>query len=92
MRRHTKAAIAASLSSVFNWKENWIRVASTLELLVAEHTKYRTRTSAAYDVTIDDQQALSNFVDSLTSLNVREMSEWRSLQNKRIETKSATQE
>src|SRR5215211_4665716 len=42
------AAVAAGMSSAFNWKENWIRRSTTLEFLIAEKTRYETRASPAY--------------------------------------------
>ena len=79
------AAIAAALSNVFNWKENWVRRASTLELLIAERVRYETRTTAAYDVALDDQEALNNFVESTTTLNLMEVSNWEKALSKGAE-------
>ena len=82
------AAISAALSNIFNWKENWVRRASALELLIAEQLKYETRTSAAYDVKVDDQQALNHFVESTTSLNLMEVSNWEKTVNKGAERRT----
>ena len=70
------AAIAASLNNVFHWQEHWIRRASTLEVLEAELLKYETRTSSAYEVKLDEQQALNNFVGATTNFNLQEVSNW----------------
>lgn len=79
------AAVSAGLNNVFNWKDHWVRRASTLEFLIAEKLKYETRTSPIYDLKLDDQQALNNFVEKVTSLNLMEVSNWEKAQSKRVE-------
>lgn len=71
------AAIAVATSNAFNWKENWIRRSSTLELLIAEKLKYETRTSSAYTPNVGDEQALNDFVEKVTALNLTEVSNWQ---------------
>ena len=77
------AAIAATLSSVFHWQENWVRRASTLQALEVELVRYETRTSPAYDVGLSDHQALNNFVENMTGLNLNEVSNWEKVQSKK---------
>jgi putative flippase GtrA len=79
------AAIAATLSNLFHWQENWVRRASTLQALEVELVRYETRTSSAYDVNISDHQALNNFVENMTRLNLNEVSNWGRVQNKKSE-------
>jgi Protein of unknown function (DUF4231) len=76
------ASMAAGLSSVFHWQENWVRRASTLEALRAELLKYKTRTSSAYSSNLDEQSALDNFVTSVLNLTLNELASWRDLQTK----------
>ena len=75
------AAIAATLSNVFHWQENWVRRASTLQAMEAEQLKYETKTSSAYELDLDEQQALTNFVEQITILNLTEVSNWGITQN-----------
>ena len=76
------AAIAATLSNIFHWQENWVRRASTLQALEVELVRYETRTSSAYDVNLDDHTALNHFVENMTGLNLNEVSNWGAVQNK----------
>jgi hypothetical protein len=74
------ASIAAALSAVFRWRENWVLRAHTSEALKRELVKFKARASEAYQVDIEDQKALNNFVTRIESLSMNELSEWRILQ------------
>jgi hypothetical protein len=71
---------------VFKWRENWALRAHTAEALKRELMKYRTRTSQKYNHTIDEQQALDNFVDTIDTLTMNEVTEWRNTQTQISET------
>ncbi len=81
------AAIAASLSSAFNWKENWIRRSTTFEFLLAEKTRYETRSSSAYTMDLSEDEALNNFVQRMTELNLMEVSNWEKAVSNRTESR-----
>ena len=81
------AAIAASLSSAFNWKENWIRRSTTFEFLMAEKTRYETRSSSAYAMDLSEDEALNNFVQNMTELNLMEVSNWEKAISHRTESR-----
>ena len=76
------AAIAAAMSNSFNWKENWIRRSSTLEFMIAEQVRYETRASPAYSLDLSQDEALDNFVQNMTALNLMEVSNWERAFNK----------
>ena len=74
------ASIAAALSAVFRWRENWVLRAHTSEALKRELVKFKARASEAYRADLDDQKVLDNFVTNIESLSMKELSEWRVLQ------------
>jgi hypothetical protein len=74
------ASIAASLNAVFRWRENWTLRAHTSEALKRELVKFQSRASEEYDANLDDQRALTNFVNRTERLSMDEVSEWRILQ------------
>jgi hypothetical protein len=76
------ATIAATLDSIFHWREHWVRRAYTLEALQAELARFETRTST-YGQHLGDEEALSTFVERITTLNVTEVINWGDTQIKR---------
>jgi len=74
------ASVAASLNAVFRWRENWAVRAYTSEALKRELVKFKSRATEEYYASLDDQKALSNFVNRIEQLSMNEVSEWRNLQ------------
>jgi hypothetical protein len=74
------ASIAAGLSAVFRWRENWVLRAHTSEALKRELVKFKARASENYSAALDQQKALDNFVNRIENLSMNEVSEWRVLQ------------
>ena len=71
------AAIAAGLNGVFQWKENYIRFAFTVEAIQSERVKFKTRTTREYAAKLAEHEALENFVTRVETLVLREVSDWR---------------
>ena len=73
------AAMAAALNGAFRPRDNYIRSAYAAETLKSEKFKYETRTTKEYGRTIDEYQALENFVTRIEALMASEVSDWRAL-------------
>lgn len=52
----------------------------TTEALKIELMKYKAHASKKYNQNLDEQEALDNFVDTIDSLTMNEVSEWRNSQ------------
>jgi hypothetical protein len=65
------AAISASASGTFAWRAERDRSLWALELLKAERAKYITRAGPAYALSVDDEDALGNFVIRLERINLQ---------------------
>lgn len=74
------AAVAAGVSAIFHWGEDRTRFASTREALKSERFKFLTRTTEAYQATLDDQQALGHFMARIEGLALHELVEWQQIQ------------
>lgn len=79
------AALLLGLHGIYHWTENYIRNASTSESLKSEKFKFETRSSDEYAVDLDDEAALRNFVARIEGITSHELSEWRSLWQKKTE-------
>ena len=79
-------SIAVGLNAVFKWRDNWATRAHTAEALKRELMKFQSRTSARYSLSLNAQQALENFVESIDSLTMNEVSEWKNMQIQAAET------
>jgi len=71
------ASLFATLIGSYRWREDWIRYAVAAETLRSERTKYTTRTTQDYGLTLTDAEAFDNFVYRVESLAISEVSEWR---------------
>lgn len=71
------AAIVAGISGFWRWQENWIRFGYTAEALKSELVKFETRATEAYRASLNEEQALENFVIRIEDLAIGEVSEWR---------------
>ena len=56
------ASIAAAIIGLWSWQENWVRFAATAEALKSELLRLQTRTSEAYEIRLDEETVLDNFV------------------------------
>lgn len=74
------AAIAVGVVSVFQWRQNWGRFASTAEALEGELLKYQTRTSPGNQPGVPEDVALSNFVNAIQNIIASETSDWHTQQ------------
>ena len=73
-------SIAVGMIAVFKWRENWALRAFTAEALKRELMKFQSRSSKKYHSTLDDQEALDNFVEVIDVLTMNEVSEWKNIQ------------
>jgi hypothetical protein len=71
------ASLFATLIGSYRWREDWIRYAVAAETLRSERTKYITRTTQDYGLSLSDSEAFDNFVYRMESLAISEVSEWR---------------
>jgi hypothetical protein len=71
------ASLFATLVGSYRWREDWIRYAVAAETLRSERTKYVTRTTQDYGLSLSDTEAFDNFVYRMESLAISEVSEWR---------------
>jgi hypothetical protein len=71
------ASLFATLIGSYRWREDWIRYAVAAETLRSERTKYTTRTTQDYGLTLTESDAFDNFVYRVESLAISEVSEWR---------------
>jgi hypothetical protein len=76
------AAMTAALNGAFRPRDNYIRFAYVAETLKSEKFKFETRTTKDYSRTVDEYQALENFVTRIESLMASEVSDWRTLAEK----------
>ena len=79
-------SIAVALNAVFKWRENWALRAYTAEALKRELMKYRARASQKYNQNLNEQEALDNFVDTINTLTMNEVTEWKNIQTQISET------
>ena len=80
-------AIAGGLNNIYRWQENWVRYAASSEFLSMELVRFETRTTEHYEAALDDQAALSNFVQRFQSIAQTEIEEFRSSFAKQDESK-----
>ena len=71
------AALFAALLTNYRWREDWVRYAVAAETLRSEKTKFETRTTQDYALSLPDAVAFDNFVFRMESLAISEVSEWR---------------
>lgn len=79
-------SIAVGLNAVFKWRETWALRAHTAEALKRELMKYRARASQKYNQNFSEQEALDNFVDTIDTLTMNEVTEWKNIQIQVSET------
>jgi Protein of unknown function (DUF4231) len=70
------ASVAAGLSGVFGWRDDWVRFAHTAEALKSERIYFQTRTGERYRRELDDDDVLENLVAAIEQLATSEVSEW----------------
>jgi Protein of unknown function (DUF4231) len=76
------AGIATSISSAFNWHNNWVRFGAAAMSLELALVGFETRGGELYDSNIDDEEALRRFVSQVIRIVGEEAKDWRSeLQN-----------
>jgi hypothetical protein len=71
-------SLITNLDHIFQPKDMYLRFAQISEMLKNELLKYETRTTEKYALTVDDQEALDNFVFVVSILTTSEVSAWRS--------------
>ena len=71
------AAIAIGLLGIFQWRANYVRFSYVCEALKSERLKFETRTTADYDMKLDEHEALGNFVTRMEALVMSEVTDWR---------------
>lgn len=70
------ATVSAAAMASFNWRGNWIRFAATAEALKSERAHFETRTSAAYGLTLSDDEVLEAFVTRTEAITAHETGAW----------------
>lgn len=73
-------SISVGLSAIFKWRENWAIRAYTSEALKRELMKYQARASKKYNETLSEQEVLDTFVETIDTLTMSEVSEWKDMQ------------
>ena len=73
------AAIITGFDGLFQWKDNYIRMAQTAEALKSERIKFLTRTTRRYAKDKDDDKALDNFVSNVERIVLQERTDWVAL-------------
>ncbi len=81
------AAIATGVIGIFQWNESYPRCTYVCEALKSERVRFETRTTKAYTATLDDQQALNNFVTNMENIVLSEITDWRSETQKSVESR-----
>jgi hypothetical protein len=71
------AAIITALNGLYQWRENYARVAYVGQMLESEKVKFLTRSSGRYKPEISEQEILNNFVTRIESICLKETSDWR---------------
>jgi len=70
------AAIITGLDGLYQWKDNYIRMAQSAEALKSEKIKFLTRTTRRYSKDKNIEQALDNFVSSVERIVLQERTDW----------------
>jgi hypothetical protein len=70
------ASIAAAITGLWGWQENWVRFAAIAEALQSELVKFETRPGDAYRNDLDEARALDNFVVRIEALASNEVAAW----------------
>jgi hypothetical protein len=73
------AAIITGLDGLYQWKDNYIRMAQSAEALKSERIKFLTRTTRRYSKDKDNEKALDNFVSSVERIVLQERTDWVTL-------------
>jgi hypothetical protein len=85
------AAIITGLNGLYQWKDNYTRVAHVTQMLKSEKVKFLTRSSPRYKPELSDQEIVNNLVTRIESICLKEVSDWRTQFDEGMDLNAAMQ-